>query len=170
MKNLDFLLKVLLRVKSTLELFIYGPKEDLSYWKKCHRLICKLPLNIKVSIRKELTYGKVANTFSKFDLFAFPTKGENFGHVITESLLAGTPVLLSDKTFWRHNYTQSLTILPLKEDDWVKKIESWANLSKHKIIKIKKNTFKLAKKIKIDLNNKAIIQNKKLFKKIINNY
>jgi glycosyltransferase involved in cell wall biosynthesis len=170
MKNLDFLLKVLLRVKSTLELFIYGPKEDLDYWKKCLKLINKLPFNIKVTIKEELTYDKVANTFSQFDLFAFPTKGENFGHVIIESLLAGTPVLLSDKTFWRHNYTPNLKIIPLKENDWVKDIEGWANLSKDTIIRIKKNTFKLAKKIKKDLNKKAIIQNRNLFKKIINNY
>ena len=170
MKNLDFLLKVLLRVKSTLELFIYGPKEDLDYWKKCLKLINKLPFNIKVTIKEELTYDKVANTFSQFDLFAFPTKGENFGHVIIESLLAGTPVLLSDKTFWRHNYTPNLKIIPLKENDWVKEIEGWANLSKDTIIKIKKNTFKLAKKIKKHLNKKAIIQNRNLFKKIINNY
>jgi glycosyltransferase involved in cell wall biosynthesis len=32
----------------------------------------------------------------------FPTHGENYGHVILEALLAGTPVLLSDQTPWRN--------------------------------------------------------------------
>ena len=30
---------------------------------------------------------------SRFDLFVFPTLGENFGHVVLESLAAGTPVI-----------------------------------------------------------------------------
>ena len=33
-------------------------------------------------------------------LFFFPTRGENFGHIIVESLAAGCPVLLSDRTPW----------------------------------------------------------------------
>ena len=33
-------------------------------------------------------------------MFFFPTLGENFGHVIHESLAAGTPVLISDQTPW----------------------------------------------------------------------
>ena len=39
MKNLDFLLKVLSKVRGSLELSIVGPKEDLKYWKKCVELI-----------------------------------------------------------------------------------------------------------------------------------
>jgi len=36
------------------------------------------------------------------DLFFFPTLGENYGHVIMEALMAGCPVLLSDRTPWRN--------------------------------------------------------------------
>ena len=31
-----------------------------------------------------------------------PTKGENFGHVIFESMSAGCPVIISDKTPWNN--------------------------------------------------------------------
>jgi glycosyltransferase involved in cell wall biosynthesis len=43
----------------------------------------------------------VRGIFSRHDLFLFPTRGENFGHVIFESLAAGTPVLVSDRTPWQ---------------------------------------------------------------------
>ena len=33
-------------------------------------------------------------------LFFFPTRGENFGHVIFEALKAGLPVITSDHTPW----------------------------------------------------------------------
>ncbi len=36
-----------------------------------------------------------------YHLLVLPTRGENFGHVILEALLAGCPVLVSDQTPWR---------------------------------------------------------------------
>ena len=37
---------------------------------------------------------------SNYDLFLFPTSGENYGHVIAESITVGTRVLISNKTPW----------------------------------------------------------------------
>lgn len=42
------------------------------------------------------------NTLSAYDLFLLPTLGENYGHVIHEALLAGCPVLISNRTPWRN--------------------------------------------------------------------
>ena len=36
----------------------------------------------------------VQGILSKYDLFVLPTRGENYGHVILESLATGTPVLM----------------------------------------------------------------------------
>lgn len=47
------------------------------------------------------------------DLFFFPTLGENYGHVIIESLSAGTPVLISDQTPWTSD-ADGACALPLK--------------------------------------------------------
>ena len=38
--------------------------------------------------------------FSEYDAFVFPTRGENFGHVIAESLSASCPVVCTDQTPW----------------------------------------------------------------------
>ncbi|MNF89332.1 Glycosyl transferases group 1 [compost metagenome] len=51
---------------------------------------------------------EVQKVFSQYDLFFFPTRGENYGHVIAESLSVGTPVLLSDQTPWRDLEPQGL--------------------------------------------------------------
>jgi glycosyltransferase involved in cell wall biosynthesis len=37
----------------------------------------------------------------RFALFFFPTRGENYGHVIHEALAAGLPMLVSDQTPWK---------------------------------------------------------------------
>ena len=46
-------------------------------------------------------HDRVAEIFRAHELFVFPTHGENFGHVVLEALVAGCPVLVSDRTPWR---------------------------------------------------------------------
>ena len=40
--------------------------------------------------------------FGNNDFLILPTKGENFGHVIAESLSASLPVIISQNTPWRN--------------------------------------------------------------------
>ena len=42
----------------------------------------------------------IHNTLAKYDLFVFPTLGENFGHVIFDAIKSGLPILISNKTPW----------------------------------------------------------------------
>jgi len=166
MKNLDFLLKVLKNITTPLELGIFGPKVDKKYWKYCKELISKLPSYIIVHISDEISPNKVQEIFGKYDLFAFPTRGENFGHVISESLFAGTPVLLSDKTKWKPDKSRGLQTLKLNLIDWKEKIEEWANLSEDNLIALRQATLIYADKIFID-NKKSLYKNKKLFFNLI---
>jgi len=101
MKNLDFALRVLSRVKVSLIFDIYGPIRDQAYWRECQRLIADLPENIAVEYRGSITPDEVSQEMAAYDLFFLPTLGENYGHVIPEALSAGTPVLVSDTTPWR---------------------------------------------------------------------
>jgi len=99
-KNLDFALEVLSQVKSMVEFTIYGPEEDEVYWNTCNSLIEKLPVNINVRYSGALPSSEVHKALGEQDIFLFPSKGENFGHVIIEALSAGLPVLLSDQVPW----------------------------------------------------------------------
>jgi glycosyltransferase involved in cell wall biosynthesis len=101
MKNLDFALRVLAQVRVPVRFAIYGPIEDSAYWARCETLIAKLPSNIEVVHEGALEPAQVVPTLAQHDLFFFPTRGENFGHVIHEALRAGLPLLISDKTPWQ---------------------------------------------------------------------
>lgn len=101
MKNLDFALKVLAKVNIPVHFHIFGPKEDENYWKQCEGLIADLPPNISARYEGAVDHLQVASVLENHDLFFLPTRGENYGHVIMESLAVGTPVLIADTTPWR---------------------------------------------------------------------
>lgn len=111
-KNLVGLLRILATVRTEAALHIYGPKEDQAYWNDCEAVIAELPNNIIVTSHGTVLPKDVSATFAKHDLFAFPTHGENFGHVIFESLRAGTPVLLSDQTPWKSDPAGAVKVIP----------------------------------------------------------
>lgn len=100
-KNLIYALQLLTQVKGEVSFWIYGPLEDADYWRKCEKLIGELPNNIRVAYGGEVAVDDVGAILSFYNLLLFPTLGENFGHVVIESLGAGCPVLLSDQTPWR---------------------------------------------------------------------
>jgi glycosyltransferase involved in cell wall biosynthesis len=162
MKNLDYLIKVLTKVKTSLELSIFGPKVDSKYWDQCKKLIAKLPSHIKVNIGEEIFPSKVQEVFSQYNLFAFPTRGENFGHVILESLSAGTPVLLSDKTLWQTDKLLGVQVLSLNKNIWAMNIDKWANLTQDKLLARRRAALAYANKINIK-NKKSLIENKYFF-------
>lgn len=131
MKNLDFALRALMFVKNVVVFDIYGPKEDPVYWESCLELIDTLPANIIVNYCGSVEPVQVSSVFAKYDLFFFPTRGENYGHVIAESLSVGTPVLISDQTPWKMLESDHLGWdLPLGSAKlFIDKIEALANLS-----------------------------------------
>jgi glycosyltransferase involved in cell wall biosynthesis len=97
-KNLDFALRVLKKVRANVVFDIYGPTADEAYWRECQALIAELPPHVTVNYRGIVGGGDVVTTFAQYELFLFPSGGEAFGHVIAESLVAGTPVLTSTET------------------------------------------------------------------------
>lgn len=101
-KNLDGALRMLAGVRGDIRFDIYGPKEDAAYWKECEALIERLPGNIEARYKGTLNHEETHRVFSRAHLFLLPTHGENYGHVIRESLVAGCPVLVSDQTPWRN--------------------------------------------------------------------
>jgi glycosyltransferase involved in cell wall biosynthesis len=105
-KNLTDVLEALSNVTLPADLDIFGPIEDAGYWRDCQALITRLPHNIKAVYKGTLRPENVRTTFSAYDAFTFPTMGENFGHVIAESLSASCPVICTDTTPWTETLQQ----------------------------------------------------------------
>jgi glycosyltransferase involved in cell wall biosynthesis len=118
MKNLSGALRMLAGILGDVSFDIYGPKEDLEYWEECQRLIAALPPNIRVRYEGEIEHERVADVLAGYDLFLFPTLGENYGHVISEALASGCPVLISDQTPWRNLEAEGIGWdIPLSETE-----------------------------------------------------
>lgn len=99
-KNLLGALLILQHVTVLVRLNIYGPKEDLGYWKKCSSIIDNLPSNVSVEYCGFVSPEQLSVAYSESDLMLFPTLGENYGHTIVEAVCHGVPVIISDKTPW----------------------------------------------------------------------
>ena len=123
-KNLLYALEVIrgLRIKADFD--IYGPIEDDTYWYKCLGEANKFPKNVNFRYHGAVEHSKVLQKLSNSDLFFFPTVGENYGHIIYESLSVGCPVLISDTTPWTKEILDSAGwVFPLAEkNSFIEKI------------------------------------------------
>lgn len=99
-KNLSGAIRILQETKSNIRFHIYGTMEDKAYYETCVSELKKLPDNVSYEYMGEAESEKVINILGQYDVFLFPTLGENFGHVISEALLAGTVPVISDTTPW----------------------------------------------------------------------
>ena len=81
---------------------LYGTIYSTSYWEECQQVIKHLPSNIKVRYCGTLEKEKITATLGNYHFLFMPSQGENYGHSIVESFLAGCPVIISDRTPWRN--------------------------------------------------------------------
>ncbi|HCC35874.1 MAG TPA: hypothetical protein DEQ02_09730 [Ruminococcaceae bacterium] len=117
-KNLDYALKLLVRMKANAEFDIYGQVEDADYFDRCLALIKNLPSNIKARYRGVAEPGQVHRIFAEHHLLLFPTQTENYGHVIAEAMLSGCPVIISENTPWTDLRDAGAGwALPLEDED-----------------------------------------------------
>jgi glycosyltransferase involved in cell wall biosynthesis len=143
-KNLHFLLDVLYYVTTKVHLTIYGPIEDSRYWRRCLGKIKHLPSNISVDYQGSIPPDQVHFVFRKHDYFFFPTLGENFGFVIYESLVAGTPVIASNKVPWCSHESGALQVLPLRRRFWVDAIEALSARDERVLLSVRSSAFDYA--------------------------
>ncbi len=103
-KNTLFALQCLqnFKYKGSILFDIFGSIYQKEYWDECLEVISKLPGNIKVNYLKEINNNQVQRIFQNYHFLFMPSLGENFGHSILESFIAGCPVIISNKTPWRN--------------------------------------------------------------------
>jgi glycosyltransferase involved in cell wall biosynthesis len=131
MKNLLVTVQALRELKAEADFDIYGPVEDAGYWRQCQQLIADLPSNVTARYLGELRPDQVKDTFAGYDAFILPTRGENFGHVISESLSSGCPVICSQHTPWTQVLRQGggAVLDELDAGTLRQGIEAWAVLT-----------------------------------------
>ena len=88
----------------------------------------------------------VGKVMGEYDLFFFPTLGENYGHVIVEALSQGTPILIADTTPWRslRNHNVGFDLPLSREDLFIQAIEYYFNLDIKSYLKIRSDVLTYA--------------------------
>lgn len=117
-KNVDYALRLLGRLRGEVRFHLYGPVEEEAYHAECRAIAAQLPANVSCRFCGAVPHEEVAGLLGRYHFFLFPTRGENFGHVILEALGAGLPVIISDQTPWRDLAAKGAGWdLPLKRED-----------------------------------------------------
>ena len=132
MKNLAFALRALSGVRGEVSLDIHGTADDEPYWRECQAEMTRLHANVVTRYHGALAPDAVLATFAAHDFSVLPTLGENFGHVVLESLLAGCPVVLSDRTSWPDlGETGAGFTLPLEDPEaWTRALQACVDMGR----------------------------------------
>ncbi len=162
-KNLLFALKILKEVKSSITFDIYGPIYNQEYWAKCQELIKEIPSNIKINYKGSLETHKVLKELQNYDFMFMPSTGENFGHIILQSLSAGCPVIISDLTPWKHLKEKNVgwDISLQASDKFIEVIEQCAQMDQTQYDQLSKIAFDYAQKY--SSNIEIVEENRYLF-------
>jgi glycosyltransferase involved in cell wall biosynthesis len=125
MKNLRTAIELVGTLSGEVSLDIFGPVDDAKYSRECRAAAAEVRPNVKVTWHGNVSPTDVTTVIAGFDFFILPTLGENFGHVILESLSAGCPVLLSDRTPWKRLEADGAGwILPLEQRQrWIELLQ-----------------------------------------------
>ena len=100
-KGVHTAIEILARTQRPITYDIYGPVSDAPYWEQCKAAIARLPSSVDVQYKGEIPNSRMMEVLAAHDILLLPSKSENFGHAIFESLSAGTPVVIGDATPWR---------------------------------------------------------------------
>lgn len=99
-KNLSYALSIVQKIETPCKFNIYGPVDDKKEWSRCKSLIKAMQPHISVEYHGAIKPEFVHEQLAKNHIFLFPSKGENYGHVIFEALNAGCYVITSDQVPW----------------------------------------------------------------------
>lgn len=151
-KGLLELLKSIDENNLSINLDIYGYKEDLDYWGECKKIIDN---QNNISYCGTLKNGDLTPLKGKYTYFIFPTYNENYGHVIFEALSLGLLPLLSKGTTPFDKAINDIVGLNFNRNsnsDIIKSITSAQSLKKDEIIHLRKLLKDYFNELKLEQN------------------
>ncbi len=95
-------IKALKLIKGAINFEIYGSIYNGDYWAKCQAIIDELPKEIEVVYHGACPSDQATEKLAQAHALLLPSKGENYGHAIVESLSQGRPVIISENTPWKN--------------------------------------------------------------------
>lgn len=163
-KNQEFALKVLSACRGfAIHYDLIGPVYDQDYWGRCQQLMATLPAGITANWRGSIHSEKIPEELQQYDLMLLPTTGENFGHTILESFMAGCPVIISDQTPWKGLAEEGIGYdIPLQQSEtFTRKLEFFAGLDHIRHADFSEKAYKFA--LTYCDNPEMLGENKRLF-------
>ena len=145
-KGLHLALEAMVLIDVPVVFHIYGPVKDEPYWKKCQILIRELSHVHSIQFYGPIPPTEVHFRLSEYHVMILPTKGENFGHAIYESLSIGTPVILSKHTPWGYLQDREAGLTMDSEDkkEWTNAIRKFIDCDQLKYDQLSRGAHKLA--------------------------
>ena len=127
-KNLEYAFEIISKIKRKIIFHVIGDTNDPRYLSKCEKKTLSFAKNITYKYLGKIENNKSVNTLSRYDIFLFPTTGENFGYVILEAIHGGCFIMTSkNRTPWDHleKIGISKQLIPYQNNlqSWVKCIE-----------------------------------------------
>lgn len=127
-KNLDFAIRAVNNMKQEAELTIYGPVQEAEYWQTCQKQLKNA--RFSWSYKGDVPSDKVQEKLAEQDVLIFPSKSENYGHVVFEALSVGCIPVISDRTPWKMLDAEQVGYeLPMEEQLFTDKLDALASMS-----------------------------------------
>jgi glycosyltransferase involved in cell wall biosynthesis len=166
-KNLAEAIRLLGQVGGPVSLDVYGVLDPATYWDECQTMHASFAPRVLMNYRGPVPHENTISTFSQYDVFVFPTLGENFGHAILESLTGGCPILVSDQTPWRDLASKNAGFdISLSDTDaWVKALRYFSDMTEAQHVLWRQGARALADRMIHDA--KAIDDHRSLFTKVM---
>lgn len=142
-KNLKFFAYVLKEIQTSkiITWDIFGYIELENYKREIENLLINCS-NINVKFYGPIPNHEVPEIIANYDFFVHPSLSENFGHSIYDSILSGTPLILSKNTPWNNIYEYGIGYdLELNINQWTSIINELLGFSLEKINSMKIKTY-----------------------------
>ena len=100
-KNVLYVLKLLEKIPFRCSIKSSGRQRTPTILRNARKSSCVCLKMFLVEFCGSMTNEQTVRIVEDSDAMILPTRGENFGHAIFESLAVGVPVVISDQTYWR---------------------------------------------------------------------